>query len=103
MFLILGTSECKYCLESKKLLDSLSLNYKYIDLLLEYGINWRTIFKTLSLKQKTIPIIFHQSVDDPIIVGNITIKSLEEWTLLGGYSDLIEFTENQDISISDDY
>lgn len=109
MFLILGTSECKYCLESKKLLDSLSLKYTYVDLSLKFEDDWRTIFsilKSILGSQKTIPIIF-KGVEETTVPDALTVESLHAlgWTLVGSNFDLEDLINNMDtdISISDDY
>lgn len=107
MFLILGTSECKFCLESKKLLDSLNLKYTYVDLLLKFGDDWRCIFLVLDkvlLKQKSIPIIFH-NFKEQTEVPVLTPQGLEDagWKLIGTYFDLQDHVEDLDLSISDNY
>ena len=63
LFLILGTSKCPYCQKAKKLLDNhqKDTSYIYVNLLLEYGDEWRSIFndlKTLINGQKSIPLVF---------------------------------------------
>lgn len=105
MFLILGTSECKYCLESKKLLDSLSLKYTYVDLSLKFGDNWRSIFNTLKSilgTQRTIPIIFTNNTDENC---DLTPEALKKagWNLIGDFFSLKDHLDNLDISISDNY
>jgi len=116
MFLILGTSECKFCLESKKLLNDTALKYTYVDLGLKLS-DWRSIFTTLKSilgAQRTIPIIFQdkngaekgQSMS--VVPEDLTVESLRQsgWTLLGSFFDLEELInelkDNGPI-ISDDY
>jgi len=125
MFLILGTSECKFCLESKKLLDDTGLEYTYVDLGLKLN-DWRSIFTTLKSilnTQRTIPIILQDkngaekcrtivptmtSTPTPV-PEDLTVESLHQsgWTLLGSFFDLEELVnelrDNESIDISDNY
>lgn len=107
MFLILGTGDCKYCLESKKLLENNNLNYLYYDLFLRYNTEWRVIFKVLKshLKsQKTIPIIFHSKNELPVDLESIDPENLlEDWDLVGNYFDLVDIVDDLDLSIDDNY
>jgi glutaredoxin len=110
MFLILGAPNCKYCVESKKLLESHSLNYLYCDLTLIYGAEWRSIFndlKPLIKSQKTIPIIFHsKNIEDQMLTipESFQVEDiLKKWVLVGTFFDLEEHVDNLDISIDNDY
>lgn len=109
MFLILGTPECKYCLESKKLLDSLKIKYTYVDLSLELGDDWRSIFSELKniLKgQKTIPIIFQEKTPGSgTTPSGLTVKQLSDsgWNILGTFFELEDLVNDMDISICDEY
>lgn len=105
MFLVLGTPECKYCLESKQFLDERGLKYTYIDLTIGLGDNWRSIFsdlKSIIGAQRTIPIIF-RSEDTAKVPDGLTSESLNGWTFVGGYFDLVDLVNESDLSISDDY
>lgn len=109
MFLILGTPECKYCLESKKLLDSLKLKYTYVDLSLKLGEDWRSIFltlKTILKGQKTLPIVFQEkSSGKGVEPKDLTIQGLNDagWDLLGTFFELEDLVNEMDISLCDDY
>jgi glutaredoxin len=111
MFLILGTLDCKFCIESKKLLDSQHLKYLYYDLTLKYGTEWRSIFnelKSLLKSQKTIPIIFRIKTNDskiePSVPESFTVEDLlKEWDFVGSYFDLEDLMDDLDISIDNDY
>jgi len=118
MFLILGTSECKFCNESKKLLNNSGLKYTYVDLGLKLN-DWRSIFTTFKSilgVQRTIPIIFQdknvaeKGQETSILVPEeLTIESLKQagWTILGSFFDLEEYInelrDNEPIDISDNY
>lgn len=123
MFLILGTSECKFCLESKKLLDDTGLEYTYVDLGLKLN-DWRSIFTTLKSilnTQRTIPIILQDkngaekcrtivpTMTPTPVPADLTVESLHQsgWTLLGSFFDLEELVnelrDNESIDISDNY
>jgi len=103
MFLILGSPQCKYCLESKKLLDEAGIHYTYNDLTLEFGDNWRLIFvllKDILGPQKTIPIVFQsKDVGDreptlPSVRADYTPEFLlKDWNLVGTFFDLQEVVE----------
>jgi glutaredoxin len=101
MFLILGTSECKFCYEAKRLLDENSLKYTYIDLSLKLD-DWRSIFsilKSILGPQKTIPIIFKET-EDASTVTELTLEELQRGRkLIGGFTDLKDYIEDQEITI----
>lgn len=113
MFLILGTSECKYCHEAKKLLNNLNLKYIYIDLVLKYGDNWRSIFtllKSILNTQRSIPIIFKDAIGaektntDKIVLDQNSEINFADWQLVGTFFDLQDLIDDTlDLSISDDY
>lgn len=116
MFLILGTSECKFCLESKKLLNDSGLKYTYLDLSLKFGDGWRCIFnllKSILGKHKTIPIIFQLDEGDTNagsdnygqVPEELTPEELEKrgWSYVGTFFELEELVDDLGISINDDY
>lgn len=120
MFLILGTSECKFCNESKKLLNDSGLKYTHVDLSLKLN-DWRSIFttfKTILGVQRTIPIIFQdknraekgqETSPLGLVPEDLTIESFKQsgWTILGSFFDLEEYInelrDNESIDISDNY
>lgn len=111
MFLILGTSECKYCIEAKKLLETHSLKYMYIDVSLKLGVNWRSIFvtlKTILNGQRSIPIIFKLKEHpmepiEPVEPADYTPALLNQWDLLGSYFELEDSLDDDPLSIDNDY
>jgi len=105
MFLILGTGDCKFCHEAKRLLEENGLKYTYIDLSLKLD-DWRSIFGTLTSilgPQKTIPIIFKTALASADTEAELTVDSLQSngWSLVGGYTDLMDLIESQEITIDD--
>ncbi len=111
-FLILGTPDCKYCHEAKKLLNQHNLQFIYVDLALKFGDQWRTIFDILKDKlgsQRTIPIVAvsKSDINMPIIRSDM-FDSRDSWQLVGNYFDLEEYIRdmnmgNDDITLDDNY
>lgn len=109
-FLILGTTECKYCHEAKKLLNQHNLKFIYVDLTLKFGEQWRSIFDVLKDKlgsQRTIPIIAVSSstieLDYTPIISPSLFDSDVSWQLVGNYFDLEEYLDSLPITLDDNY
>jgi len=97
MYLILGTPQCKYCIEAKKLLERKSLEFIYYDLMQTYGDAWRDVFKDLNKyigSQRTIPLIFTSDKN----TSSDVLKSIlaGEWTFVGDYFKLEDLTNDND-------
>ena len=83
MFLILGTSKCKYCHMAKQLLDQIP--YRYIDLEEMYP-DWRSVFNVLRPyigSQRSIPLVF-KGCKEAVEEGNFGYLRF-----VGGYADLV--------------
>ncbi len=115
-FLILGTPDCKFCLETKNLLNKHNLKFLYVDLALEFGQDWRQIFgilKSVLNNQRTIPIIgVYNNITDIIPkIDSCMFNNLDSWNLIGSYFDLEEYIQlsrhdiqpKEDISIDENY
>ena len=104
MFLILGHEKCKYCTQAKELLNANNIEFLYESLFLKYGEeNWRSVFTVLNDKikgQKSIPIVF--TCDDN--ETKVNLDNLDEsWNLVGTYQDLVNYVDNMQLTIDDDY
>lgn len=109
MFLILGTSKCQYCDKAKSFLNDNNLNYHYVDLILELGDHWRSIFKALDKviqQQKTIPLVFLEKNpcgDAPSVPDLHPTYLMEHYDFLGDYNKLQDYVDNLDITIDNNY
>jgi glutaredoxin len=111
MFLILGTPECKYCLNAKEELDKAKESYFYLDLKTLYGEGWRSVFTDLKDSiggQRTIPILFksRDNIDCTRAPKDLTAVNMEPWEYLGTFLDLVDLLEEKarlNISLDDDY
>lgn len=118
MFLVLGTPDCKYCLNAKEELAKAREPYLYLDLKTLYGEGWRAVFtdiKEIINGQRTIPIIFTLKSDqeaegagaEPVLPNEkLTVENMQAWEYLGVYPvllDLLEEKARNSISLDENY
>jgi len=106
MYVILGAPQCKYCNEAKKVLQGKS--YKYVDLTTIYGTEgWRKIFSDIPayIGQRTIPLVFVIEGDRDVTVNTHgeLMDVISEATFVGGFIELIDHLESQDLAMDGDY
>jgi glutaredoxin len=89
MFLILGKPDCKYCDLAKGLAVEKGAEYLYVNIVDEYGDNWRQVFADLQVKQRTVPIIYESAgAGTPATIKELASSS--DWQLVGTYFEFEE-------------
>lgn len=99
-FLILGTSNCRYCTQAKILLEDECIKYTYVDLSKFYHPDpWQKIFDEdmlSNISQRAIPLIFKAAEDSAETETSTSTLDLSkftngQWEFLGGFQELEEW------------
>lgn len=117
MFLVIGTPDCKFCIDAKNVLNSNSLEYIYYDLSLKYGESWRDIFTYFKAcpsvpnnrQPRGIPIIFRftgivPQTETPVFeLPTDPLEWSADWEYIGGIFDLEDYLDTVLDGIDDNY